>query len=138
MTQIHLNSRYADSYNNNSISDCNFYLPNFDTPNDHQIYVSIQQANICYSFYNINSSNNYLKYAFSNDQVLRTLTITPGNYTSYSLLDYLNVNFYNIVVTYNAISNQYIFTGTSDFTFYYEHLCSVHVLQYLALQWLIK
>ena len=120
MSQIHLNSRYADSYNNNSISDCNFYLPNIETPNDHQIYVSIQQANIAHSFYNINSSNNYLKYGFTNDQVLRTLTITPGNYTSYSLLDYLNLNFYNIVVTYNAISNKYIFTGTSDFTFYYE------------------
>ena len=50
MTQIHLNSKYADSYNNNSISDCNFYLPSYDTPNDNQIFVSIQQANICYSF----------------------------------------------------------------------------------------
>ena len=108
MSQIHLNSKYADSYNNNSISDCNFYLPNIETPNDHQIYVSIQQANIAHSFYNINSSNNYLKYGFTNDQVLRTLTITPGNYTSYSLLDYLNLNFYNIVVTYNEISNKYI------------------------------
>ena len=75
MTQIHLNSRYADSYNKISIRDCNFYLPNIDTPNDNQIYVSIQQANIAHSFYNINSSNNYLKYSFNNDQVLRTLII---------------------------------------------------------------
>ena len=120
MTQIHLNSRHADSYNNNSIADCNFFLPNFETPNDQQFYVSIQQANICHSFYNINASNNYLKYSFNNDQVLRTLTIEPGNYTSYSLLDYLNSNFYNITVQYNSISNKYIFTGVSDFTFYYQ------------------
>ena len=50
MSQIQLNSRYADSYNNGFISDCNFYLPNIETPNDHQIYVSIQQANIAHSF----------------------------------------------------------------------------------------
>ena len=120
MTQIHLNSKHADSYNNNSLSDCNFYLPNIQTANDYQIFVSIQQANICHSFYNINSSNNYLKCGFNNDQVLRTLTIEPGNYTSYTLLDYLNEHLYNISVQYNSISNKYIFTGVSDFTFYYQ------------------
>ena len=88
--QIHLNSKNADSYNNNSISDCNFYLPQIETPNDHQINVSIQSANIPYSFFNINLSNNYLKYNFNSDQVLRALTIEPGNYNCYSLLDYLN------------------------------------------------
>ena len=55
--QIHLNSKHADSYNNNSISDCNYYIPPIDTPNDHQINVSIQSANIPYSFFNINLSN---------------------------------------------------------------------------------
>jgi hypothetical protein len=117
--QIHLNSKHADSYNNNSISDCNFYIPPIDTPNDHQINVSIQSANICYSFYNINASNNYLKYSFNSDQVLRTLTIQPGNYTCYSLLDYLNTNLFNIVVSYNSTTNKYIFTGVSYFGFYY-------------------
>ena len=118
--QIHLNSKHADSYNNNSISDCNYYIPPIDTPNDHQINVSIQSANIPYSFFNINLSNNYLKYGFNNDQVIRTLTIEPGNYNCYSLLDYLNQNFYNIVVTYNSITNKYTFTGLSDFRFYYQ------------------
>ena len=118
--QIHLNSKHADSYNNNSISDCNFFLPQIETQNDHQINVSIQSANIPYSFFNINTSNNYLKYSFNNDQVLRTLTIEPGNYTCYSLLDYLNQNFYNKVVTYNSIKNKYTFTGASDFIFFSE------------------
>lgn len=118
--QIHLNSRHADSYNNNSISDCNFYLPSIETQSDHQINVSIQSANIPYSFFNVNQSNNYLKYSFNNDNVLRTLTIEPGNYTCYSLLDYLNANFYNITVTYNATTNKYKFTGVSDFVFYYQ------------------
>ena len=36
------------------------------------------------------------------------------------MLDYLNLNSYNIDVSYNAISNKYIFTGASDFIFYYE------------------
>ena len=76
--QIHLNSKHADSYNNNSISDCNFYLPQIDTLNDHQINVSIQSANIPYSFFNINTSNNYLKYSFNNDQGLRTLYCVSG------------------------------------------------------------
>ena len=109
--QINHNSKNADSYNNKSIYDCNFYIP----PN-----VSIQSANIPYIFYNINASNNYLKYSFNNDNTLRTLTIEPGNYTCYSLLDYLNQNFYNIVVTYNSTTNKYTFTGLSDFRFYYQ------------------
>ena len=71
--QIHLNSKHADSYNNSSISDCNFYLPQIETQNDHQINVSIQSANIPYSFYNINESNNYLKYGFKNDQVIKRM-----------------------------------------------------------------
>ena len=91
--QIHLNSKHADSYNNNSISDCNYYIPPIDTPNDHQINVSIQSANIPYSFFNKNLLNNYLKYSFNSDQVLRPLTIEPGNYNCYSLLDYLNKTF---------------------------------------------
>ena len=119
--QIHLNSKYADSYNNNSISDCNFCLPNIETPNDHQINVSVQQANIPYSMYNINTSNNYLKYYYTNDQVLRTLTITPGNYTCYTLLTYLQANFYNMTVVYNSITNKYTFSSTySDFVFNYQ------------------
>ena len=36
------------------------------------------------------------------------------------LLDYLNANFYNIVVAYNSITNKYTFTGASDFKFYYQ------------------
>ena len=56
--QITLNSKYASQYINGSHSSCTFYLPVIEIPVQHHIYLSVQNANIPYSFYNINSSNN--------------------------------------------------------------------------------
>ena len=60
--QIHLNSSDANSYNNNSLSDCNFYLPIIELPLQHTILLSVQSAVIPYTFYNISSTNNILVY----------------------------------------------------------------------------
>ena len=60
--QIHLNSKYATSYNNNSSSDCNFTLPNIEVQDGYYIHLSIINCVIPYSFYNIDSTNNGLFY----------------------------------------------------------------------------
>ena len=47
--QIHLNSKFATSYNNNSSSDCNFTLPNIEVDDGYYIHLSI----ICILRYSI-------------------------------------------------------------------------------------
>jgi len=58
--QIHLNSKFASSYNDNNTSDCNFSLPVIEIPSQHSIMLSVQHAIIPYSFYNINATNNVI------------------------------------------------------------------------------
>ena len=58
--QIHLNSKYATSYNDGNLNDCNFFLPIIEAPSQHTILLSVQNAIIPYSFYNINSNNNHI------------------------------------------------------------------------------
>jgi hypothetical protein len=60
--QIYLNSLNADKYFNGSSSDCAFILPIIEIPDGFHIYLSVQKCLIPYSFYNINSTNNTLKY----------------------------------------------------------------------------
>ena len=61
--QIHLNSSMADKYNSNTTSDCDFFLPLIEVPQQHTIYLSVQHAIIPYTFYNINTSNNLISYS---------------------------------------------------------------------------
>ena len=42
--QIHLNSKYATSYNNNNIADCNFLLPNVEVEDGYYIHISVLSA----------------------------------------------------------------------------------------------
>jgi hypothetical protein len=60
--QVHLNSKYATSYNNGNIEYCNFLLPNIEAEDGYYIHLSVLSAVIPYSFYNIDSSNNCLFY----------------------------------------------------------------------------
>ena len=74
--------------------------------------------------YNVKTSNDYLKYYYTSNQVLRILTITRGNYTCYTLLTYLQNNFYNMTVIYNSITNKYTFSSTYIFCF---ELSKLHI-----------
>ena len=110
--QIHFSSRYANNYVNGSFSNCEFFLPVIEVPPQHQIYVSCISASIPYTFYNIDTNNNYLEYFI--DTTLYNLTITPGNYNAYQLRDYLkNQLGSNFNVTYDVITNKFTFTHAS-------------------------
>ena len=116
--QIHLNSKYADVYNNNSNSDCTFYLPVIEVPPNRHILVSVQHAVIPYSFYNINSSNNILYYQETNGYT--QLVIAVGNYNANQLAAYLTSKLPNTIVSYNPITSKFTFVNSlNDFTIVY-------------------
>jgi len=115
--QIHLNSKYATSYNG-SMSDCNFSLPIIEIPTQHSILLSVQHAVIPYSFYNINSNNNVItiqEIVDVNTAITNTLYMANGNYNAYQLASYLGTLFPNnrMTVTYDNIRNKFTFTNST-------------------------
>ena len=111
--QIHFNSKYSISFNNNLTSDCNFFLNNrLEIPNQHYLFVSVVHANIPYSFYNINSNNNFLSYTINS--ITYTLTITKGNYNALNLVNFINSNLQTgFTCSYNSITNKITFLHTT-------------------------
>lgn len=107
--QIHLSSKNG-TFNNSLLNDVTFNLPIIEVPSEYQLYLSIEHAVIPYSFYNIDNNNNYLQIITDNETI--NLYITPGNYNVYNLMDYLNLNLVNFVITYNSITNKYTFTNS--------------------------
>lgn len=121
--QIHLNSRYATSYNDGNLSDCNFSLPVIEIPSQHTILISVQHAVIPYSFYNINKNNNVItiqeivvdEIGNQTGTINNTLYISNGNYNAYQLASYLSTLFVGnrMVVTYDVIRNKFIFVNST-------------------------
>lgn len=71
---------------------------------------------IPYSFYNIDSTNNVLRYT-ENSQT-KEILIDPGNYNAYQLASYFTNNMENFTCTYNPIQNQMTFVNSLyNFTF---------------------
>ena len=121
--QIHLHSKDANSYNNNSLSDCNFYLPVLELPLQHTIMLSVQSVVIPYTFYNINSTNNILDYVLSNNSGGQVV-IPYGNYNAINLATLLTTSMLNFTVKYNPITNKFTFTNSSsEFTFETTSTC---------------
>ena len=119
--QLFFSSKNASKYNNGLTSDCEFYLPVIELPSQHYIYVSVIQASIPYTFYNINSSNNALNY-FMNF-ISYSFTIPPGNYNSQQLLSWINANT-ALVCSYSVVTNKFTFVnGTYDFNFLSSSTC---------------
>jgi len=116
--QIHLNSKYALSYNNNHYSDCDFETNLIQIDDRYSIHLSVINASIPYSFYNINSTNNVLFYQelTSPSVTNTTIYISYGNYTAYQLATYLSQNLPNTTVSYNSIINKFTFINSvNDF-----------------------
>jgi len=111
--QIHLNSKYASSFNSIS-SDCNFNTNLIQINDNYSIHLSVINASIPYSFYNINSTNNeiYYQQLTSPSVTNTTIYIDPGNYTAYQLASYLSQNIQNTVVSYDSITNKFTFTNS--------------------------
>ena len=85
--EIYLNSKTSRTQVNNSLSDtadCFFSIPNIVIDeNTEQVYVSVRNASIPFSWYVVNSTNNRLDLTI--DGTGYTLTITQGNYNVNSL-----------------------------------------------------
>ena len=119
--QVHLNSKYATSYNNGNIADCNFLLPNIEADDGYYIHLSVLAAVIPYSFYNIDSTNNCLFYQEIvaelngvNIQVNNTtLYIQSGNYNALQLASYLTANLPRTTVSYSTITGKYTFINST-------------------------
>jgi len=132
--QIHLNSRFATSYNDNNLSDCNFLLPIIEIPSQHTIMLSVQHAVIPYSFYNINSKNNVItiqEIVDATTTITNTLYISVGNYNAYQLASYLGTLFPNnrMTVTYDSIKNKFTFiNSTYNFKFLTAYSTSQELL----------
>jgi len=118
--QIYLNSASADSVSNYNY---NFVLPNLEIADGNYIYLSVQYANIPYSFYNINSSNNVLNYTLN--FVNYTIAITPGNYNITQLITFLKSNMSGFTITYNSMTNKITFShSTYNFSFLSTSTCN--------------
>jgi hypothetical protein len=117
--QIHLNSADANCYNNNSQSDCSFYLPCIEIPAQHQILLSVQSAVIPYTFYNIDNTNNILVYNTDSISTHNYIHLAVGNYNAIQLASYLGTVLPNFTITYNIITNKFLFTNSlENFIFY--------------------
>jgi hypothetical protein len=137
--QIHLNSRYATSYNDLTLSDCNFNLPVIEIQSQHTIMLSVTHAVIPYSFYNINKNNNviYIQEIVVDgngaqvDTINSTLYIQYGNYNAYQLASHLSTLFVDgrMTVTYNSIQNKFLFVNsTYNFKFLATYTTAIELL----------
>lgn len=111
--QIYLNSKYADAKPLGDPSICMYNLPQIEIPDGHTLYMSLQNAVIPYSFYCLNSTNNYLEILEGVDTI--AITVPQGNYNVNQLVSYLQAqlgNEYSLV--YNGITGKVTLSNTTN------------------------
>lgn len=86
--QIFLNSRYANQTIEDNPANSVYYLPVIEIPDGHHIYLSLQNANIPYSFYSITETDNTFIWGLVS-QPSNIYNIEPGNYTITQLINSL-------------------------------------------------
>ena len=85
--------------------------------------ISVLSAEIPVSFYNINTTNNSLRYIFGAINYL--ITIPVGNYNATSLITYLNTQFVSpVVMAISNITGKITITGNGSSTIQYLGLTS--------------
>ena len=121
--EIYLNSKSATNYINNQISDCYFNLPSIEILQDEVAYVSLKDAVISYSFYNVNNTNNKLNYILNS--INYSITLINGYYNVNTLKTHL-LELFGLNWTINYISklNKYEFIHQHhNFTFLSSSTC---------------
>jgi hypothetical protein len=113
--QIYLSSASADRIYNDNNCDCEFNLPVIEIPSQYHIHLSVQNAVIPFTFYNINATSNTLYYYMNSTQY--QVNITLGNYNVNTLKTFLSNNMPGFAITYDKITNKYTFTNTSATNF---------------------
>jgi len=141
--QIYINSKYASSNPDYSGANNLYLLPYIVAPEGHYIHISVVNASIPYSFYNINSDNNVLyctvHYQFISGVMAAHdesyfINISQGNYNANQMATVLSkmsnwtptssLGSYdnpNLVVTYDAITNRFIFKNTLNLEFEFPY-----------------
>lgn len=118
--QIYLDSKLANRYYD-STNYCEYNLPLIEIDNQHHFILSIVNASIPYSFYNVNVNNNKIQWIEDPYiSFIEHLAYIPfGNYTINQLVQELNIILSPLQVTYNNITNKMSITHpTSSFAFY--------------------
>lgn len=117
--QIYLNSRYATEIVDGNTANCIYYLPVIEIPDGHHIYLSLQNANIPYSFYSITSVDNTLKWGLVTGPVF-TYNVEPGNYTVTQLITVIQAAMGSAyTITFSSITCKLLITHTtSNFVIY--------------------
>jgi hypothetical protein len=117
--QIFLNSRYADETVGENTANCIYYLPVIEIPDGHHIYLSLQNANIPYSFYSISVIDNTFSWGLVGDPP-STFNVEPGNYNITQFIAVIQAAMgASYTVTYSSITSKIRIThSTSDFTIY--------------------
>jgi len=119
---INLNSANAIQNNGSFLSDVYFNFKNViqDVDNLLEVEISVANAQIPYSFYNVNIYNNVLAIDYNGTPY--TLTLTRGNYNATNLITEINTQFINagiidVTITISNITGtiQISSTGTLQF-----------------------
>ena len=117
--QIFLNSRYATETVGDNTANCIYYLPVIEIPDGHHIYLSLQNANIPYSFYSITSFDNTFIFGLVAGPAT-TYYVEPGNYTITQLIGVIQAAMgASYTITYSSITSKLLIThSTSNFIIY--------------------
>jgi hypothetical protein len=117
--QIFLNSRYADEIVDGNTANCIYYLPVVEIPDGHHIYLSLQNANIPYSFYSITNIDNTFSFGLVGDPPTTT-TIQPGNYNITQFMDVIKAAIgASYTVNYSTTTGKIVISHpTSNFIIY--------------------
>jgi len=117
--QLYLNSKYADTTNNDTYK---FQFKTLDVEEGYYIYLSVQNISIPYSFYNVNDSNNKIEYIIFTQ--LYTVTIPPSNYNINQFIEYLSTAMTNFTITYSSRTNKITFSHNAfNFTLLSSSTC---------------
>jgi len=130
--EIYLNSKFADQYLNNDVSDCIYNLPNIIIEQNEVAYITVKDAVIPNSFFNINESNNKLNLTINGSAY--SILITYGNYNVNTLkteikteIDALQTQHGHdgdLTITYLTKTNKfYFFHSRHQFSFLSSSTC---------------
>jgi hypothetical protein len=116
--QIYVSSKNGDLYKNNLLNNVEFYLPMIEIDDLYHIYMSVTNASIPVSWYNINLNNNVLVYGIVGGSTYN-ISLPVGNYNVTTLLSKLISVMPNFNITYSSLTNKFTFTHVSlDFVFH--------------------
>lgn len=121
--QIFLNSKTADRYIGGYTSNCIFYLPVIRYLNNKKIKLSVLNASIPYSFFNVDDFNNLFVYSLNGGPDV-IINIPQGNYNVNTLRTYLLSVMTGFTIVYSSLDNSYTFSHpTHNFTFKETSTC---------------